>query len=136
MRVCSKIGHSSEPRPLGSGVFQGLPLPNGRGSDEKHLLWNRLLLNTPQGALRRPWRGNTHRMALVESRDDQRRVLTAEADVIAQHMPAYLLARLIGDIIEVAVRIGGLIIDRRRQRLVADHHETNSQLNCTPRRCG
>src|ERR1043165_5822497 len=25
LRVCSKIGHSSEPRPLGSGVFQGLP---------------------------------------------------------------------------------------------------------------
>ena len=42
LRVCSKIGHSSEPRPLGSGVFQGLPPPNGRGPDEKHLLWNRL----------------------------------------------------------------------------------------------
>src|SRR5439155_9223911 len=48
------------------------------------------------------------------NREDQRGVRPAEAERVRHHVTDLLLARLIRDVVEIALRIGHLVVDRRR----------------------
>jgi len=79
--------------------------------------------------LRRLGRAHAHCLALVKPGDDECRILAAEAHVVAQHMAARLLTGLIWNLIQIAVGIRRVIVDRWRQRPVAKHQQTNGQLD-------
>src|SRR5881398_371695 len=53
--------------------------------------------------------------SVLEQADDQRGVLTSEAETVGQGVASPDLARPVGDVVEVAVRVGLLVVDRRRQ---------------------
>src|SRR4051812_25966803 len=61
----------------------------------------------------------------LNSADEQRNILSAEAETVAHRMPdAALFARFVGDVIEIAVRIRVLVVDRRWQHAAAQDHDT------------
>src|SRR5262249_34421563 len=50
-----------------------------------------------------------------KSADDERHILPAEAEAVAERVVDALLAGLIGDVVQVAFRIRCLVVDGRRQ---------------------
>src|SRR5206468_3634242 len=61
-----------------------------------------------------PSAGWTYRLIRVLA-DDQRDVLAAEPEAVAQYMPDPLLAGHIRNVIEVAFGVGNLVVDSGRQ---------------------
>src|SRR5436309_1215313 len=51
----------------------------------------------------------------AKATDNHGRVLSAEAEAVAQHMLDVLFARHIRYVVQVALRVGRLVVDRRRQ---------------------
>src|SRR5262245_49450431 len=52
---------------------------------------------------------------LFEPADNERDILSAKAEAVAQHVTDALLARDVRDIVQVTIRIGRLVVDGRRQ---------------------
>src|SRR6266852_7366593 len=65
----------------------------------------------------------------AKSTHDQRRVLAAEAEAVAEDVIHALLARRVRDVIEIAFRIGCFIVDRRRQHAALDRQDRRDQLH-------
>src|SRR5262245_39935203 len=63
------------------------------------------------------------------STHDQRYILTAEPEAVAQYMIDHLLSGLVRHIIEIALRIGRLIVHRRRNDAALDRHDRGDQLD-------
>src|SRR6478609_5798469 len=64
---------------------------------------------------------------IYESTHNERYVLTAEAEAIAQDVIDFLLAGLVRHVIEIAFGVGGLVIDRRRNHAALDRHDRCDQ---------
>src|SRR6267143_3452663 len=61
--------------------------------------------------------------------EGQRRVGAAEAEGVRQRRLDVLLARLVRDVVEVAVRVGRLVVDRRRQHAVMQREHRGDRLD-------
>src|SRR3954462_10159212 len=64
-----------------------------------------------------------------EAADDERVVLSAKAERVGTGDIDLCLTRGIGDVVEVALGVGVLIIDRRRADVVADGQNAGDQLD-------
>src|SRR4051794_28952075 len=64
-----------------------------------------------------------------EAADDERVVLTAEAERVGEGHVHAGLAGGVGDVVEVALGVGGLVIDRRRADVVADGQDAGDHLD-------
>src|SRR5438067_1064226 len=64
-----------------------------------------------------------------EPTDDQRDVLAAETEAVAQHVVDALFAGLVGNVVQIALGIGGLVVDRRRQHAALQDHHARDQLD-------
>src|SRR5207248_2891109 len=65
--------------------------------------------------------------SIGEPRDNQRHILPAEAEAIAQDMIDAFFAGGVGDVVEVAIRVGCFVIDRRRDDAAANGHDAGDQ---------
>src|SRR4029453_2389667 len=88
----------------------------------------RICLNRLVNALERLCRKNrafqagvvpAHGLA-AEAAENERNVLAAEAKTVAEGVVAALRPGLVSDVVEVAIGVGILVVDRRRQNVVAD----------------
>src|SRR5439155_1217238 len=61
--------------------------------------------------------------------EGQRRVGAAEAEGVRQRRLDVLLARLVRDVVEVAVRVGRLVVDRGRQHAVIEREHRGDRLD-------
>ena len=60
-----------------------------------------------------------------------RHVLPAKSKAIAQDMPAAGVAGFVRDVVEIAIAVGRLVVDRRRQSPVAQGHQADDQFSHT-----
>src|SRR5262249_5666332 len=65
----------------------------------------------------------------IESADDERDILPAEAKAVAEHVAYAFFAGRVRDVVEVAVRVGVLVVDRGWQHAFAQGHDTGDQLD-------
>jgi len=62
---------------------------------------------------------------------DQRNILSAKTEAVAQHSSALVIASRIGYVVEIAVGIGRFIVDRWRNCIVLQGLQTNDELGCS-----
>src|SRR5207248_10369713 len=78
--------------------------------------WGIACLSTTDPPAPSPWPSDTSlgtgSASAREGADDQRGVLPAEAKAVAQGVPHADLPGLVGDVVEVALRVGRLVVDR------------------------
>ena len=65
----------------------------------------------------------------VKAADDQRDILTAKAKAIGEHMLDTGFTGLVGNVVEIAVRILDFVVDRRWEDAPADGHDTGDQFH-------
>src|SRR5574338_538345 len=66
---------------------------------------------------------------LSEPAHRQRDILSSEAEAIAQHVVHALFASRVRDVIEVALGIGSLVVDRRREYALAKGHHADDEFD-------
>src|SRR5437764_2120238 len=74
---------------------------------------------------------NTRRSAF-KTTHDQRSVVAAEPERIRQRRVDSLRARDVGYIVEIAVRVGVLVVDRRRQTTLQDRFDADDRFDRDP----
>ena len=72
-------------------------------------------------------------IALRHCPDGERTIVPAKSKTIRQYFSNAHFARLVGDVIQIAIGIGCLIIDRRMDDVVADHQRTGDRLDTAAR---
>src|ERR687888_1660291 len=70
-----------------------------------------------------------HFPRLFEPLEDDRRVVPTEAERVRDGDAHVGLARLVRDVVEVALRILDLVVDRRRQLAVANREDREERLD-------
>ena len=70
----------------------------------------------------------------AKSREDQRRILAAEAEIVAHHVSAADLPSRVGDVVQVTIRIGRFVVDCRRHGVVAQGHDAHQGFQRPARR--
>src|SRR5262249_57069468 len=69
--------------------------------------------------------------SLLDTPEDDRRVVTAEAERVRDGDAHVGVARLVRDVVEVALGVRHLIVDRRRHLAVADREGREDGLDCS-----
>src|SRR5262245_55632620 len=72
--------------------------------------------------------------SILEAADDERYVLAAEPEAVTEHVIDVLRARLVGHVVQVALRVWRFVIHGRRQHPVAYRQNAGDQLDRTGRR--
>src|SRR5262249_35832077 len=91
----------------------------------------------PSATARHWWRsccgsrsaGNERR--LLESADNQTAVVPPEAEAVGEGKPNPLLARVVGDVVQVAIRVWRAVVDGRVDHACLDREDGGNQLACT-----
>src|SRR5262245_46721197 len=68
------------------------------------------------------------RLLVAKASNHQRDVLAAKAKTVGKREVEWSRARLVGDVVQVAIRVGVLVVDRRRQYTVANRHQADDHL--------
>src|SRR5262249_48190766 len=63
----------------------------------------------------------------LQPADNERNVLPPEAEAVAQGVADPVLPRLVGHVVEVAVGVGRVVVDRRRQPAAPEHLDAGDQ---------
>src|SRR5258708_33240400 len=64
-----------------------------------------------------------------EAADDQRHILAAEAETAAERVFEAFFACLVGNVVEVAGRVGRFVVDRWGQDAALDRHDAGDELD-------